>query len=184
MFIDLAARQVQVRDDKASLSMPFPDDGVAWPLIAPRRDYGKYVVGLFEGGSNANGAKVHAVSTWTTPKDVVAALSENSNREVTFNTMPTDVYHGILEKAQGAVLAAELTETMRLIGEYNYYGKGEEKNQDKHNKWLLKDAETISYPQVSIPHNLVSQTSMHTGSNVEQCTDHRLVGERERPVQI
>lgn len=149
MFLDMMTRQVQVRDGKATLNLPFPNEEIAWPLIAPRRDYGKFVMGLFEGESSANGAKVHAVSTWTTPKDVVAAISQNSNREVTFNPLPADVFSSILEKAQGPVMAAELTETMRLIGEYNYYGKGEEKNQSKHDKWLLKDAETISYPQVS-----------------------------------
>ena len=62
---------------------------------------------------------------------MVAALSENSNREVTFNPIPADVFSGILEKAQGLVMAQELTETMRFVGEYSYYGKGEEKNQSK-----------------------------------------------------
>ena len=147
MFIDVIARSVQVNDGQASLSMPFPSDDVPWPLIHPRRDFGKYVVGVFEGGSSANGVKVHAVSTWTTPKDLVATLSQNSNREVSFNPVPADDYSKVLEKARGAVIAQELTETMRLIGEYSYYGKGEEKNQTKHDKWLLKDAERISYPQ-------------------------------------
>ena len=147
MFIDAMARQVQVKDGKAYLSMPFPNDGIAWPVIAPRRDYGKYVMGVFEAGDSANGAKVHAVSTWTTPKDVVAALSKNSNREVAFNPIPADVFAGFLEPSQGAVVAQELAETMRLVGEYSYYGKGAEKKQSEHDKWLLKDADTTTYEQ-------------------------------------
>ena len=147
MFIDVLARGVQVHDGQAVLSMPFPSDDIAWPLIQPRRDNGKYVMGLFEGAIKANGVYVHAVSTWTTPKDVVAALSQNANRQVTFKTASPEAYQEALAKNTGDVVAKELTETMQLIGGYNYYGKGEEKNQSKHNEWLLKDAETISYPQ-------------------------------------
>ena len=147
MFITEVAKQVQVQDGQAALGFPFPSGDIAWPLIQPRRDLGKYVMGLFEGGSSANGVKVHAISTWTTPKDVAAALTQNSNADVKFNPVPAEMFNGILEKKMGPVIAQELTETMRLIGEYNYYGKGEEKNQSEHNKWLLKGAETMSYSE-------------------------------------
>ena len=147
MFIEALARGVQVRDDQASLSFPFPSTDIPWPLIAPRRDMGKYVAGVFEGASRANGVKVHAVSTWTTPKEVAASLSKESNREVGFNLVPADTFYGFLKPNMGEVVASELTETMRLVGEYSYYGNGEEKNQAEHDKWLVKGAEKISYPQ-------------------------------------
>ena len=146
MFID-ATGNVQVMDGKAALGFPFPNVDIAWPLIQPRRDGGKYVMGLFEGGSSANGVKVHGVSTWTTPKEVVAALSKESGREVHFNLVPPQVFIGILAQKMGPEVGLELTETQQLIGEYSYYGKGEEKNQSVHNKWLLPGAETISYAQ-------------------------------------
>lgn len=147
MFIDSLARSVKVFNGQAAMSYPFPSADIPWPLIAPRRDMGKFVMGVFEGGSSANGVKVHAVSTWTTPKEVAASLSKESNREINFNLISAEMFHGFLEPSQGEVIASELTETMRFVGEYSYYGVGEEKNQAEHNKWMVKGADTISYPQ-------------------------------------
>jgi hypothetical protein len=152
MFIEALARAVQVRDDQAALSYPFPSTDIPWPLLAPRRDLGKYVMGVFEGGSSANGMKVHAVSTWTTPKEVVASLSKESNREVAFNLVSADMFYGFLEPKMGEIVASELMETMRFVGEYSYYGIGEEKNQAEHDKWLIKGADKISYPQWAKEH--------------------------------
>ncbi|KAK3723505.1 hypothetical protein LTR37_001757 [Vermiconidia calcicola] len=146
MFIDLLARQVEVTNGTASLSMPFPYE-TTWPLIQPRRDGGKYVMGLFEGGSKANGVKVHAVSTWTTPKEVVDVLSRESGRDFAWNTTLPTVYSSTLKEKTGPVVAEELTQTFQLAGAYNYYGKGEEENQGKHYEWLLEGADLISYPQ-------------------------------------
>ena len=147
MFIETIARGVQVQNDQASLNYPFPSTDIAWPVLAPRRDYGKFVMGAFEGGKNANGVKVHAVSTWTTPKEVAASLSKGSNREVAFNLVSADMFYGFLKPKMGDVVASELMETMRFVGEYSYYGIGEEKNQAEHDKWLIKGADKISYPQ-------------------------------------
>ena len=147
MFIDAMARQVNVRDGQAALSFPFQSLDTPWALIEPRRDLGKYVMGLFEGGSSANGVKVNAVSTWSTPKEVAAALSKESNREIAFNLVPAEMFEGILKARMGEVVAKELTETMLFAGDYSYYGVGEEKNQAEHDKWLIKGADKISYPQ-------------------------------------
>lgn len=143
MFIDFAKGQINNVDGKPTLAMPFASD-IAWPLLEPKRDGGKFVMGLFEGGATANSVNVHGVSTWTTPNEVVAALSKESGKEVVFKTLPPDVFAGFLPEA----IRSELLETMLLVGGYSYYGKGEEKNQeDVHDKWLIKDADLISYPQ-------------------------------------
>lgn len=143
MFINFAKQQVKDVEGTPTLAFPFPSEDIAWPLIEPRRDGGKYILGLFEGGSDANGVTVHGVSTWTTPKDVVAALSKETGKQVVFKTLPAEVYKSFLPPN----IADELLETGLLVGNYSYYGKGEEKNQEKHDKWLIKGAELISYPQ-------------------------------------
>ena len=147
MFIEALARSPKVFNGQAAMSYPFPSTDIPWPVIAPRRDMGKYVMGVFEGGSSANGVKVHAVSTWTTPNEVAASLSKESGREVKFNLVSAEMFHGFLKPTMGEVVAAELTETMRFVGEYSYYGKGEEKKQAEHDKWMVKGSEKISYPQ-------------------------------------
>lgn len=154
MFIEALARGVKVIDGQASLNYPFPSVDMPWALLAPRRDLGKYVMGVFEGGSSANGVKVHAVSCWTTPKEVAASLSENSNqKDIKFNLVSAEMFHGFLKPNMGEVVATELVETMRFAGDYSYYGKGEEKNQAEHDKWIVKGAgKNISYPQWAQEH--------------------------------
>lgn len=138
---------VRVMDGTPTLSFPFPNEDIAWPLLQPRRDTGKYVMGLFEGGSKANGVQVQGVSAWTTPKKVVAALSKESGQNVVFNPIPADAFENMMTKARGAEIGKELTEMFQLIGEYSYYGKGAEKEQSESDKWLLKGADVISYEQ-------------------------------------
>ncbi|KAF7197057.1 NmrA-like family domain-containing protein 1 [Pseudocercospora fuligena] len=142
MFITFAKTQINPgQDGKPTLAMPFPSDDVAWPLIDPRRDGGKYVMGLFEGGAEANGAKAHGVSTWTTPKEIVAALSKISGREVKFQKLPAEVFAGFLPEN----IREELLETMLLVGDHSYYGKGEEKKQEKSDKWLIEGENLLSF---------------------------------------
>lgn len=142
MFINFGKTMVKSINGTPTLSMPF-GDSVAWPLIEPRRDSGKYVMGLFEAGARANGVKVHAVSTWTTPKEAVAALSKEAGQEVVFKTIPKEVFASFLPEP----VRDELTETMLLVGDYNYFGKGAEKEQAEQDKWLLAGADKISYAQ-------------------------------------
>jgi hypothetical protein len=146
MFLDAISRSfVHVQDGQATLGMPFPSTSTDWPIIAPRRDYGKWVMGLFEAGSAANGAYVNAISAWTTPGDVVAAISKNANREVVFSSVPNEIYTSIMKQATGDMVGLELSETMQLIGGWNYYGKGMREKQAESDRWLLKGAELISY---------------------------------------
>ena len=77
------------------------------------------------------------------PKPIVAAISKESGKEVAFKTLPAEVYASFLPEA----VREDLLQTMLLIGRYSYFGKGEEKNQAQHNKWLLKDAKPISIQQ-------------------------------------
>ena len=148
MFITYVKSLVKVVDGTPTLTLPYPSDSIAWPLLDPRRDSGKYVMGQFEAGSKVDGFAVHGVSAWTTPKDVVTALSEASGKDVVFKTIPADVFAGFLPEA----VRYELLETQLLIGDYSYYGKGEEKNQAKHNEWLVPDADLIDVKRWSQEH--------------------------------
>ncbi|KXT17168.1 hypothetical protein AC579_316 [Pseudocercospora musae] len=142
MFITFAKTQINPgQDGKPTLAMPFPSDDVAWPLIDPRRDGSKYVMGLFEGGANANGARAHGVSTWTTPKEIVAALSEISGQEVKFQKLSAEVFAGFLPEN----IREELLETMLLVGDHSYYGKREKENQGESDKWLIKGENLVSF---------------------------------------
>ncbi|KAK4552505.1 hypothetical protein LTR86_010349 [Recurvomyces mirabilis] len=140
MFIDFVKTSVNDVNGTPTISMPFPSDTIPWPLIAPRRDGGKYVWGLFEGDEKADGAHVHAVSFWTTPKEVAAAFSKAAGKTVKFQTIPGDVFAGFLPEN----VKQELLETMYLVGDYSYYGPGSEKEQAESEKWLLPGTSTIS----------------------------------------
>jgi hypothetical protein len=143
MYIQFAGSNVKAFNGTPTLNMPFPSDNVDWPLLEPRSDYGKYVVGVFEAGSKADSVYVNAVSTWTTPKEVVKALSEVSGKDVVFNKVPAEVFAGFLPEA----VRQELLETMLLIGDYNYYGPGTKEKQQESDKWLLPGAKTLSFEE-------------------------------------
>lgn len=146
MFIE-GTGNVRVQNGTPTLAFPFPNEDIAWPLLQPRLDTGKYVMGIFEGGSKANGVEVQGVSAWTTPKKVVAALGKASGQNVVFYPMPADMFEGIMTQARGAQVGKELTEMFQLIGEPGYYGKDAEKDQKDSDKWLLPGAKTISYEE-------------------------------------
>lgn len=140
MFVSVMKSHVKPQDGIPTLSLPFPSPDIAWPLFVPTHDAGVYVLGLFEGGSAANGAHAHAVSFWTTPGEVVGVLSKAAGREVRWKSMAPEEYQSGFENA---VLGLELVETMRLVGEYSYYGKGEEGRQGESDRWLLSGAEKM-----------------------------------------
>jgi hypothetical protein len=122
------------QDGTPHMTMPFPSDSILWPFIDPPQDGGKYIMGFFEGGSKANGVRVNVVSCWTTPKDLVAALSKEADREVAIKTIPADVF----AKDFPENIAGQLTETLSVVGEYSIYGKGEDKKQPENDKWLVE----------------------------------------------
>ena len=140
-FITFAKQQIRNNNGTPTLAVPFPSEDIAWPLLDPRRDSGKYVMGLFEAGAEGNGARAHGVSAWTTPKEVVATVGKEAGKEVKFQALPAEVFGSFLPEN----IRNEILETILLVGNYSYYGKGEEKKQEEHGgKWLVKDADLIS----------------------------------------
>ncbi|OCK74794.1 NAD(P)-binding protein [Lepidopterella palustris CBS 459.81] len=105
-------------DGTPTLALPFAEND-AWPLIDPRRDSGKYVMALFEGG--------------TTRKEVVNSLSKEPGKTVRVKQLLAEVFAGFLLE--------------KLIGDYSYYGKGEREKQAESDKWLVKDANLITCPK-------------------------------------
>lgn len=142
MFME-AVKQSTKKDDgnNLNLSLPFPDPNSALPLISPTKDTGKFVIGIFEAGENANGAQIQGVSLWTTPNEVVKTLAKKTGNKATFNSVDAATYGSPLPER----IRADLTEMMQWIGEADYYGKGSEKKQADSNKYLLKGAKMTSW---------------------------------------
>ncbi|KAH7396382.1 hscarg protein [Pyrenochaeta sp. MPI-SDFR-AT-0127] len=122
------------QDGAPHLTLPVTSENSLWPLIDPPSDGGKFIMGLFEAGEKSNGAQVHAVSTWTTPKELVSALSKESGKEVALNLIPADVF----AKDFPDNITGQLTETLLMAIENGVFGKGEDKNQAEHDKWLVE----------------------------------------------
>jgi hypothetical protein len=140
MFIDKSL--INVFDGVPTVSLPFSDENFAWPLLAPRSDTGKWVMGLFEAGAKANGQAVQGVSTWTTPKKFVNDLGEFLNKEVRWNPISGTMFGSFLPEA----IREDLTEMMLWIGESSYYGVGSEGKQAASDEFLLKDAKLTDWP--------------------------------------
>lgn len=117
MFIEGTAN-VRVQNGTPTLAFPFPNENIDWPLLQPRLDTGKYVMGIFEGGSKANGVRVQGVSAWTTPKKVVEALGKAAGQNVVFYPIDAETFTGIMTNARGAQVGNELSEMFQMIGEY------------------------------------------------------------------
>lgn len=71
-------------------------------------------------------------------------LSKEAGREVRFNAISNEAYAGSFPDK---TLGEELMQTQRLVGEYSYYGKGEEKKQAEYDRWLLPGAEKMGLEQ-------------------------------------
>lgn len=142
MFIDFVKQLIHPIDGVPTLSLPYPDENFPWPLLAPRRDGGKWVVGLFEAGVKANGAEVQGVSTWTTPKKIVTEASELLGKEVKFNSISGEAFGVNFPE----VIREDLVQMSLWIGEESYYGLGSEKKQGASNEFLLEDANLADWP--------------------------------------
>lgn len=140
MYLKSAKDEIAFVDGKQTLQMPFANSpSISWPFIEPHTDSGKYVFGLFEAGSSANGKFVHAVSAWTTVPELLQAMSRASGKEVVFKKIGIDAFR----KLHPEVVAEDLTQTMLLVGNYSYYGKGEAKAQKGHDWWLLEGTKPL-----------------------------------------
>lgn len=122
-------------DGSYSINLPISPSARV-PMIDIRADTGKWVAGILEAGASANGKKVQGVSFWTDMQSFTAELGKALNENVAYNNVPADVFKGFLPEA----IAEELTENMKLIDQYSYYGKDSEKQQPESDKFLLKDA--------------------------------------------
>jgi hypothetical protein len=144
MYLKSYKDQISPSDGSLTLFMPTRQNyhqPVAWPILDARRDSGKFIVGLLEGGPSSNGVRVHGVSTWTTPQALLEAIEK---------VLPGQKKIAYAEVAPEAMLeslptefAREITETMRLVQDYSYYGPGEEGKQHVHDRWLYGGQETL-----------------------------------------
>ncbi|KAH8711849.1 hscarg protein [Phaeosphaeriaceae sp. PMI808] len=121
------------QDGKPHLTLPVTSENSSWPFIDPPTDGGKFIMGLFEAGASSNGAQVHAVSAWTTPKQLVTALSKEAGKDVALKLVPADVF----AKDFPDNITGQLTETLLMAIENGVYGKGEDGKQDEHDRWLV-----------------------------------------------
>ena len=147
MYVKSYKDQIRNIAGQAKLLMPFAEPSstdATWPVIDPRADAGKYIVGLFEGGTRANGVKVQAVSTWTCSHDLLAAISREAGKEVQFQAVTPEE----LEAALPENVSREITETMLLVGKYEYYGKGSVHDQADSDAWLVKGSTVSSLKDV------------------------------------
>jgi hypothetical protein len=143
MFIDTIKGMVNDHGEGPTLALPYPDETIPVPLLAPRKDTGKYVMGLFEAEDQANGVEVQGVSFWSTPKKLVAELGEHVGKEVHFKSIPGEVFASFLPEA----IREDLTDMFLWIGEDSYYGLGSEKKQAESDKFLVKDADLLSWKE-------------------------------------
>ena len=149
MYLKSYKDQLRLIEGKLSMIMPFPlsgNDGTTanWPVIDPRVDGGKYIMGLFEGGKDADGIHVQGVSTWTSPNEMLANIRKEAGTDVTFKA----VSKGELIAALPENIAYEIVETMLLVGSYSYYGVGQDKKQEQSDRWLYKGTKTIELDTV------------------------------------
>ncbi|KAL1591126.1 hypothetical protein WHR41_00301 [Cladosporium halotolerans] len=143
MFLIEMKKLIQDHGQGPTLTVPYPDENIAVPLLEPRRDSGKYIMGLFEAGEKANGVEVQGVSCWTTPKKVVAEAGEALGKQVRFQSISGEVFASFLPEA----IRDDLTDMFLWIGEASYFGLGTEKKQAESNKWLVEGADLINWSQ-------------------------------------
>jgi hypothetical protein len=143
MYIDFVKNLVRAGEDGVpALSLPFPDENIPWPLVAPRRDGGKYVLGIFEAGQKADGEQVQGVSAWTSPRKFVDQLGKALGKEVRYNAISAEAFGGAFPEA----IRTDLVDMFLWIGEDSYYGAGSDKKQAESDKYLVKDADLLDIP--------------------------------------
>eukprot|EP01117_Protostelium_nocturnum_P011081 TRINITY_DN401_c0_g1_i1.p1 TRINITY_DN401_c0_g1~~TRINITY_DN401_c0_g1_i1.p1 ORF type:complete len:314 (+),score=98.53 TRINITY_DN401_c0_g1_i1:104-1045(+) len=111
------------------------------PLFDVVSDTGKFVAGIIQAGQSVNGKRVHAVSQWLRPNEVTDIASKVLSTPINFNEVSPDLFESFLPSN----IAKELTENMLLIRDYSYYGKGAEKEQSQHDKYLTEGSKTTTW---------------------------------------
>lgn len=141
MYIDALKGFMRVIDGELCLMMPYgKTNKFMWPLTHARTDGGKYIMGLFEAASAADGMQVHAVSCWATVDEVLRALSIACARDVIFKEVTVEAHQALFPE----ITALDMTQTMLLVGNYSYYGPGEEQKQAAHDRWMVQGSHRSS----------------------------------------
>lgn len=142
-FMSNLPGQIKRQEDNGPivLSQPWNGQKTFVPLLDIKADTGKYVAGIYEAGSAANGAEVQGVSQWAHPDEIVAKISEVAGQDVKF------VEQDVSVEATKSMpkIPGELTQNMLLIRDYSYYCKGAEQKQAESDKFFLKGAEKTTW---------------------------------------
>lgn len=126
-------------DGKWSITLPIRPEARV-PMIDVRADSGKWIAGLFEAGDRADGRYVQAVSFWTDMRTFAQELGAALGGQVAYHHVPADTFRDAAPEA----IADELTENMKLMDQYSYFGKGTEQKQPEDDKLLLAGARLSS----------------------------------------
>jgi hypothetical protein len=121
-------------DGQVGLAQPWNANETWLPLLDIRGDTGKYVMGLYELGSEADGVAVQGVSEWVHPAQITETITKASGQDVKFFEQPLTVE----ATADMERIPAEMAQNMLLIKLYSYFGKGAEKKQDQFNKYVVE----------------------------------------------
>jgi hypothetical protein len=125
-------------DGQIGLSLPWNAEKTWVPLQDIRADTGKFVAGLFEAGSSANGVAVQGASEWVHPSAIVAKVAEVSGQDVKFIEQPLDVE---ATKSMPKI-PGELAQNMLFVRDYSYFGPGAEQRQAESDKFLPEELKT------------------------------------------
>ncbi len=126
-----------------AISLPWDPEKTWVGMIDIRADTGKFVVGLWEAGKEADGKYVQGVSEWVHPNQIVAEISKATGKTVEWNQTEMSVeIADTLPK-----IPAELMENMLLIRDYSYFGNGAERKQDESDKFFLKGEKKEAWKQ-------------------------------------
>lgn len=116
-----------------TLNLPWHAENTQVALFDVVKDTGKFVAGLLlADAKSVDGIRVHGVSEWATPNEIVATLSKTIGTEVAFREIPAETFKGFLPPP----IAMEMMENMLLIRDWSYFGKGAEKTQAESDKIL------------------------------------------------
>ena len=143
-FMSNLTGQIRVGDDGVpAVSLPWDPEKTWVGMIDIRNDTGRFVAGIWEAGSAADGVYVQGVSEWVHPKQISEAISNKTGQKIEFRQTEMTV-----EQAdQMPKIPAELMENMMLIRDYSYFGKGAEKKQDESDKFFLEGAKKVTWEE-------------------------------------
>lgn len=145
VFMQNFLRNIRAHDDMGrTLTAPYDPQTTMLPLVDAAVDVGLYVAGILnQDPKPTDGIRVQVVSEWLTPNEMVEILSRVTGQQYRFQEVSAEDFKSHLP----AAVAEELTDTMRFIGEYHYYGRGAKKDQSQHDRWLLEGAKKKTWAE-------------------------------------